>query len=107
MIRCCDGRDVERIWDIINDGARAYKGVIPADWWTEPYMSRNELRHEIEAGVTFWGFEVCEALEGVIGIQHVQDVTLIRHAYVRTGSRNRGIGGRLLSHLRKPRKARC
>ena len=53
------------------------------------------------AGVTFWGFEVCEGLEGVMGVQQVQDVTLIRHAYVRTGSQNRGVGGRLLSHLRK------
>ena len=64
-------------------------------------MSRNELRHEIEAGVTFWGYEESEALAGVMGVQQVQDVTLIRHAYVRTGSQNRGIGGRLLSHLRK------
>ena len=92
MIRCCDDRDVELIWAIINDGARAYKGVIPADCWTEPYMSRNELRHEIEAGVTFWGYEESEALAGVMGVQQVQDVTLIRHAHVRAGSRNRGIG---------------
>ena len=101
MIRCCDDRDVELIRAIVNDGARAYKGVVPADFWTEPYMSRNELRHEIEGGVTFWGYEENEALEGVMGVQHVQDVTLIRHAYVRTGSQKRGIGGRLLSHLRK------
>src|SRR6267142_6454402 len=101
MIRCCDDRDVELIWTIINDGALAYKGVIPADCWTEPYMSRNELRQEMEHGVTFWGYEESEALEGVMGVQHVQDVTLIRHAYVRTGSQNRGIGGRLLSYLRK------
>ncbi len=76
-------------------------------------MSRNVLPHEIEAGVTFWGFEVCEALEGVIGIQHVQDVTLIRHAYVRAGSRNRGIGGRFTLVQKSClicgnwRKARC
>ena len=73
MIRCCDDRDVELIWTIINDGARAYKGVIPADCWTEPYMSRNELRQEMEHGVTFWGYEESEALEGVMGVQHVQD----------------------------------
>jgi len=113
MIRCCDDRDVELLWAIINDGARVYKGVIPADCWTEPYMSRNVLPHEIEAGVTFWGFEVCEALEGVIGIQHVQDVTLIRHAYVGAGSRNRGIGGRFTLVQKSClicgnwRKARC
>ena len=87
--------------------------VIPADCWTEPYMSRNVLPHEIEAGVTFWGFGVCEALEGVIGVQPVQDVTLIRHAYVGAGSRNRGIGGRFTLVQKSClicgnwRKARC
>jgi GNAT superfamily N-acetyltransferase len=101
MIRGCDERDFELMWSIINDGAHAYKGVIPADCWTEPYMSRNELRAEIEDGVTFWGYEEDDALKGVMGIQPVQDVTLIRHAYVRTDSQKQGIGGLLLSHLRK------
>ena len=64
-------------------------------------MSRDELHHEIESGVTFWGYEESGTLEGVMGLQHVQDVTLIRHAYVRTRSQKRGIGGLLLSHLRK------
>jgi GNAT superfamily N-acetyltransferase len=101
MIRCCDGRDFELIWSIINDGARAYAGVIPADCWKEPYMSTGELRCEMEDGVTFWGYEENEALAGVMGIQQVDDVTLIRHAYVRTSSQKRGIGGCLLTHLRK------
>jgi GNAT superfamily N-acetyltransferase len=101
MIRCCDERDFELIWSIINDGARAYEGVIPADCWTEPYMSRDELRAEMDDGVTFWGYQENDALNGVMGIQQVADVTLIRHAYVRTDSQKRGIGGRLLSHLRK------
>jgi GNAT superfamily N-acetyltransferase len=101
MIRCCDERDFEMVWSIINDGAHAYQGVIPADCWSEPYMSRDELRAEMEAGVTFWGYEEGEALKGVMGIQQVEDVTLIRHAYVRTDSQKRGIGGCLLSHLRK------
>jgi GNAT superfamily N-acetyltransferase len=101
MIRCCDERDFELIWSIINDGAHAYEGVIPADCWTEPYMSRNELRAEMEDGVTFWGYEENQALEGVMGIQQVKDVTLIRHAYVLADSQKRGVGGRLLSHLRK------
>jgi GNAT superfamily N-acetyltransferase len=101
MIRCCDERDFESIWSIINDGARAYENVIPADCWTEPYMSRDELRAEMEDGVSFWGYEENEALKGVMGIQHVEDVTLIRHAYVRSDSQKQGIGGRLLSHLRK------
>jgi GNAT superfamily N-acetyltransferase len=101
MIRRCDHRDFELTWEIINDGARAYKGVIPADRWTEPYMSREKLRHEIDEGVVFWGHEESGSLAGVMGIQQVQDVTLIRHAYVRTGSQNRGIGAELLGHLRE------
>jgi len=101
MIRCCDERDFELIWSIINDGAHAYEGVIPADCWTEPYMSKEKLRAEIDDGVIFWGYEKNGALMGVMGIQHVEDVTLIRHAYVCSSSQKRGIGGRLLTHLRK------
>jgi N-acetylglutamate synthase-like GNAT family acetyltransferase len=89
------------IWAIINDGAQAYKDVIPADQWSEPYMSREEMQHEISDGVVFWGFEKSGELVAVMGIQKVQDVTLIRHAYVRTEWRNRGIGTQLLSHLRR------
>jgi N-acetylglutamate synthase-like GNAT family acetyltransferase len=100
MLRRCDERDFETIYTIINDGAQAYKGIIPADRWTEPYMSRDKLRHEIADGIAFWGFEAEGALAGVMGLQDVQDVTLIRHAYVRTANRNQGIGGKLLSHLR-------
>ncbi len=101
MIRRCDDRDFELIWAIINDGAQAYRGIIPADRWTEPYMSREKLRHEIADGVAFWGYEESGALAGVMGIQQVQDVTLIRHAYVRTSNQKRGIGAQLLSHLRE------
>jgi GNAT superfamily N-acetyltransferase len=101
MIRRCDERDFELIWSIINDGAQAYKWIIPADRWTEPYMSREKLRHEIDDGVVFWGYAETEMLVGVMGIQQVQDVTLIRHAYVLTGSQNRGVGGKLLRHLRE------
>jgi GNAT superfamily N-acetyltransferase len=100
MIRRCDDRDFELIWAIINDGSQAYKGIIPADRWTEPYMSFEKLRHEIDDGVMFWGYEDGGVLAGVMGIQRVQDVTLIRHAYVRTSSQKRGIGAHLLSHLR-------
>jgi N-acetylglutamate synthase-like GNAT family acetyltransferase len=100
-IRRCDDRDVELIWLIINDGAQAYKGIIPADRWTEPYMSMEKLRHEIDDGVVFWGFEDGGTLVGVMGLQKVQDVTLIRHAYVRTGDQKRGIGAELLLHLRE------
>jgi GNAT superfamily N-acetyltransferase len=101
MIHRCDDRDFELIWAIINDGARAYRGIIPEDRWTEPYMSRNQLHREIDDGVVFWRYEESGTIEGVMGLQEVQDVTLIRHAYVRTSSQNRGIGTHLLSHLRK------
>ncbi len=101
MIRRCEVEDFDLIYDIVNDGALAYRGVIPKDRWREPYMSKQELRHEIDEGVAFWGFEENGSLAGVMGLQPVQDVTLIRHAYVRTESQRRGIGARLLSHLRK------
>ena len=101
MIRRCEERDHELIFSIINEAAQAYKGVIPADCWSEPYMSRAELRAELENGVVFWGYEESGALLGVMGIQEVRDVTLIRHAYVRPGKQKRGIGGLLLAQLRK------
>ena len=99
MIRHCEDRDFDVMWAIINDGAQAYRGIIPDDRWTEPYMSREKLQHEINDGVVFWGFEDAGVLVGVMGLQQVQDVTLIRHAYVRTSSQKRGIGAQLLSHL--------
>ena len=100
MIRLCTDNDFDAIFEIINDAARAYKGVIPDDRWHEPYMSLDDLRHELDSGVVFWGYEEHGELLGVMGIQDVQDVTLIRHAYVRTKRRNRGIGRRLISHLK-------
>ena len=101
MIRLCDERDFDSIWSIVNDGARAYEGVIPADCWRDPYMSREKLRTEMTDGVTFWGYRENDTLAGVMGIQPVDDVTLIRHAYVRGSSQKHGIGGLLLAHLRK------
>ncbi|MDB9823237.1 GNAT family N-acetyltransferase [Deltaproteobacteria bacterium] len=101
MIRHCKKSDFEEIHSIINDSAIAYKGIIPDDRWQEPYMSREELRHEIDAGVVFWGYEEDGVLSGVMGIQDIQDVTLIRHSYVRTDNRGQGIGGKLLSKLRE------
>jgi N-acetylglutamate synthase-like GNAT family acetyltransferase len=97
----CGEDDFEAIWSIINDGAQAYRGVIPADCWAEPYMSREELQDEIEDGIEFWGYDNEDQLVGVMGLQEVQDVTLIRHAYVRTENQNRGIGAQLLDHLLK------
>lgn len=99
MIRHCQASDVCAICAVINDAASAYKGVIPADRWHEPYMPLEELREEIRRGVAFWGYEEDRRLVGVMGMQRVKDVTLIRHAYVETKMRNHGIGGKLLGHL--------
>jgi GNAT superfamily N-acetyltransferase len=100
MIRACSEQDFPAIWAIINDGADAYGGIIPPDRLRTPYMSEAELRHELLDGVRFWGYESDRELQGVMGVQDIKDVTLVRHAYVRTGSQNRGIGGELLRHLR-------
>ena len=116
MIRPCREDEFETIHAIINEAAQVYRGVIPEDRWHEPYMSRDELRHEMDAGVVFWGYaqvgrtfrsashlvdRAPGELVGVMGIQYVQDVTLIRHAYVRPARQNQGIGGQLLAHLRE------
>ena len=99
MIRACTQCDFEAIYAIVNDAAIAYQGVIPADCWHEPYMPRKELRAAITSGVAFWGFEQDGKLVGVMGVQRVQDVTLIRHSYVLTTHRRHGIGGQLLRSL--------
>jgi N-acetylglutamate synthase-like GNAT family acetyltransferase len=99
MIRTCTEQDIDSIYEIINDAAQAYKGIIPADRWHEPYMSREELNQEIAAGVSFWGFEENGTLIGIMGIQDKGDVTLIRHAYVKSHLRNRGTGKLLLRFL--------
>jgi N-acetylglutamate synthase-like GNAT family acetyltransferase len=99
MIRRCKESDFNTIFEIINDAARAYKGVIPEDRWNEPYMPFEELMSEIEDGVVFWGLERNGQLLGVMGIQDKDDVTLIRHAYVRTRAQKMGIGTKLLQHL--------
>ena len=100
MIRQCAEPDIPTIHSIINESAQAYRGIIPADCWHEPYMSADALTHEIGSGVSFWGWEQGGMLVGVMGIQDVKDVTLIRHAYVRTEQRRGGVGARLLAHLR-------
>ena len=99
-IRPCRDDEREAILAIVNAGADAYRGVIPADRWHEPYMSRTELDADIDAGVDFWGFEADGALVGIMGIQRLHDVDLIRHAYVLPGSQGRGVGGALLAHLK-------
>ncbi len=100
-IRPCHDGDFEVMYGIINEAAEAYRGIIPADRWRQPYMSRERLRHEMASGVRLWAYEETGKLLGVMGIQDVQDVTLIRHAYVRTASQNKGIGNSLLSGLRR------
>jgi len=101
MIRQCHDRDFEVVYAVINDAAQAYHGVIPQDRLKVPYMSKEELTHEIHEGVQFWGYEDAGELIGVMGIQHVQDVTLIRHAYVRTARQHQGVGEKLLSELHR------
>src|SRR3954471_15213346 len=96
MIRPCRADERGAILAIVNEAAEAYRGVIPADRWHEPYMPANELDDEIAAGVAFWGYEADGALLGIMGIQPVDEVDLIRHAYVTPGSQRRGVGGALL-----------
>ena len=100
MIRRCHDADLEIVRAVINDSAQAYQGIIPDDCWTDPYVAEDELRNEIRHGVQFWGYQQGDLLVAVMGIQHLQDVTLIRHAYVSTARRNCGIGGKMLSFLR-------
>ena len=100
MIFKCEQKDFKEIYEIINDAASAYRGIIPADRWHEPYMTEDELRGQIEDGVQFWGFIEDGKIIGVMGIQPKKDVTLIRHSYVRTIKRKKGIGSKLLEHLR-------
>ncbi len=99
-IRPC-GKDERSVMvEIINTAAEAYRGVIPVDRWHDPYMSLAELDAEISAGVAFWVYESAGEVIGVMGLQRVRDVDLIRHAYVRPGGQRRGIGAALIGHIR-------
>ena len=93
--------DAEAISAVINDAASAYRGVIPADRWHEPYMPVGEVRAEIAAGVKFFCLRRGDAIAGVMGLQPVLDVSLIRHAYTRTAHQGNGLGSRLLEHVRR------
>ncbi len=88
------------IYEIINDGAMAYKGIIPPDRWKEPYMSVEEVEAQMADGVEFWMYSIDGKVAGAMGIQLKSAVTLIRHAYVQTINRSKGIGSQLLEHLR-------
>ena len=98
-IRRCTEGEREAIFEIVNAAAEAYRGVIPADRWHEPYMPMEELDGEIAAGVEFWGYEEDGELLGIMGIQPLGEVDLIRHAYVLPGSQGKGVGGALIAHL--------
>jgi GNAT superfamily N-acetyltransferase len=99
MIRKLHSTEFTRILHVVNDAAEAYKGVIPDDQWREPYMSTEELKEEIESGITFYGWIENNSLVAVMGIQPIHCVTLIRHAYVLTSRQRTGIGTKLLNHL--------
>jgi N-acetylglutamate synthase-like GNAT family acetyltransferase len=99
LIRRSREADVPAMWAIINDAARAYRGVIPADRWHEPYMTADELAREIADGVVFWVAEQEGRLAGVMGIQDKGEVALVRHAYVSPTAQRSGVGTRLLRHV--------
>ncbi len=99
MIRQCRVNDAQRMYLIINEAAKVYEGVIPADRYHEPYMPMNELEREMKR-ISFFGWEVNGELTGVMGIEPIKDVTLIRHAYVLPTWQRQGIGSKLLNHLK-------
>lgn len=99
MIRECRRSDIDRIYFVINEAAKAYEGVIPADCYHQPYMPVDELEQEMKR-MAFFGWEVNGELVGVMGFESVKDVTLIRHAYVLPQWQKQGIGSKLLSHLK-------
>ena len=100
LIRRCEAAEFDAMLGVVNDAAVAYRGIIAADRWREPYMPASELREEIEAGVRFWGAFDDGVLRGVMGLQDSGDVALVRHAYTRTADQGTGIGSRLLAHVR-------
>ena len=101
MIRKCKPEEAEKILAIINDAAKVYKGVIPADCYHEPYMDAEFLKKELFYGVQFYGYEDNDELIGVIGLQQFNYLALVRHAYVLTSHQGKGIGGQLLEYIKK------
>ena len=99
-IRRATDADRDAMLAIVNDAARKYRGVIPADRWHEPYMPRAEMASEIAKGVEFWVAEESARIVGVMGIQDRGDVALVRHAYVPTALQGKGVGTKLLEHVR-------
>jgi GNAT superfamily N-acetyltransferase len=101
MIRPCTSGECDEIRAVINDAAEAYRNVVAADCWHDPYMSREEVGRELDESVRFWGFFEGDLLVAVMGLQLVGDVALVRHAYTRPASQGRGMGSALLAHLRQ------
>jgi N-acetylglutamate synthase-like GNAT family acetyltransferase len=101
MIRKATENDFDDIYHVINDAAMAYKGIIPLDRWHEPYMTREELKAQIDDGVCFYCYVDHSGVVGVMGLQDKGEVSLIRHAYVITAERKKGIGARLIQELLK------
>jgi GNAT superfamily N-acetyltransferase len=100
IIRPCRDDETATMLTIINSAAEAYRGAIPADCWHEPYMSAAELQAEIAAGIAFTAHEIDGVVAGVMGIQPVRNVDLIRHAYVLPAYQGRGVGSALIGYLR-------
>ena len=105
MIKRLSDKDTTTIYNIINVAASVYNGVIPDNCYHEPYMPEKELQHEM-ASMTFFGWEEADKLVGVIGLQPIEGVTLIRHAYVLPDYQSKGIGSKLLDHIRQMTKSR-
>jgi len=100
QIRRYRDSDIDAVFSVVNEAAQAYRGVIPADRWHEPYMPMEELASEIARGVQFWIAEEAGRVLGVMGIQDRGDVALVRHAYVATATQRKGVGTKLLRHVR-------
>ena len=105
MIKECTKKNISDILHVINDASLKYKGIIPNDCWNEPYMSKQKLTNEFSNGVRMFGYNKDNTLVGVMGIQELKDVTLIRHAYTLTNYQEMGIGKSLLQHLFKLNKS--
>ena len=99
MITECTPKNLSNILNVINDAALKYKGAIPKECWHEPYMSEQELIDEFGNGVRIFGYDSNSMLVGVMGIQQLEDVTLIRHAYTLSDWQGIGIGKSLLQYL--------
>src|SRR3989449_10185685 len=99
LIRESVEADSAAMLTIVNAAAQAYRGVIPADRWREPYMPSDELEKEIADGVVFWVTEEDGRLLAVMGIQDKGEVALVRHAYVAPAVQRKGVGTSLLRHV--------